>query len=130
MLHQVCEQLRRFSAPEGLWQGQDSVTQDFATNVWRMKVLGFNAVRLPFKFTDFEIPQIQVKHQCQVAPAVSKSSCSSILSSLKLKKSLFPAKLPTPLILPLLLSTIAVECGITILHIRKVCPSFSATDHM
>ncbi len=61
-----------FSAPEGLWQGKDSVTQDFATNVWRMKVLGFNAIRLPFRFSDFETTQKQVKHQCQVAPAVSQ----------------------------------------------------------
>jgi hypothetical protein len=26
------------------------MTQDFATVVWRMKLLGFNAIRLPFSF--------------------------------------------------------------------------------
>ncbi len=29
---------------------------DFATNVFRMKLLGFNAVRLPFSFKDLESP--------------------------------------------------------------------------
>jgi len=51
--------------------GKDSVTQDFATNVWRMKQLGFNAIRLPFRFSDFDYGPIPVKHECQVAPAVS-----------------------------------------------------------
>ncbi|EIE23035.1 glycoside hydrolase [Coccomyxa subellipsoidea C-169] len=60
-----------FSYPEGLWMGKDSVTQDFATNVWRMKQLGFNAIRLPFRFTDFEVDPIPVKHECQVAPALN-----------------------------------------------------------
>ncbi|CAL8465539.1 g5075 [Coccomyxa elongata] len=55
-----------FAAPEGLWQGADSVTQDFNINVWRMKQLGFNAIRLPFRFTDFEVNPIGVKHQCQL----------------------------------------------------------------
>lgn len=63
---------RSFAAPEGLWQGADSVTQDFNINVWRMKQLGFNAIRLPFRFTDFEVNPIGVKHQCQVAPSVSQ----------------------------------------------------------
>lgn len=67
----------RFSYPEGLWMGKDSVTQDFATNVWRMKQLGFNAIRLPFRFTDFEVDPIPVKHECQVAPAVSYHSVIS-----------------------------------------------------
>ncbi len=57
--------------------GKDSVTQDFATNVWRMKQLGFNAIRLPFRFTDFEVDPIPVKHECQVAPAVSHPSSSA-----------------------------------------------------
>ena len=34
----------------GLWAGDTSLTQDFATVVWRLKLLGFNAVRLPFSF--------------------------------------------------------------------------------
>ena len=34
----------------GLWAGSSSLTQDFKTVVWRIKLLGFNAVRLPFSF--------------------------------------------------------------------------------
>lgn len=34
----------------GLWAGSTSLTQDFKTIVWRIKLLGFNAVRLPFSF--------------------------------------------------------------------------------
>ena len=34
----------------GLWAGSTSLTQDFKTVVWRFKLLGFNAVRLPFSF--------------------------------------------------------------------------------
>ena len=34
----------------GLWAGSSSLTQDFKTVVWRFKLLGFNAVRLPFSF--------------------------------------------------------------------------------
>lgn len=34
----------------GLWAGSSSLTQDFKTVVWRLKLLGFNAVRLPFSF--------------------------------------------------------------------------------
>lgn len=30
--------------------GYDSLSQDFATVAWRVKALGFNAVRLPFTF--------------------------------------------------------------------------------
>lgn len=50
----------------------DSVTQDFATNIYRMKELGFNAVRLPYRFSDLLATwQDIIEHECQVAPAVS-----------------------------------------------------------
>ena len=83
-----------FSAPEGLWQGKDSVTQDFNINVWRMKQLGFNAIRLPFRFTDFEVNPLQVKHQCQVAPAVSQPCSLSYICILALLRSLLFRRLP------------------------------------
>ena len=35
---------------QGLWQTQDALTCDFATIVERMRLLGFNAVRLSFDF--------------------------------------------------------------------------------
>ena len=64
---------RSFDAPEGLRQGSDSVTQDFLTNIYRMKQLGFNAVRLPYRQEDFNEPWNPriIQHECQVAPAVS-----------------------------------------------------------
>ena len=37
---------------DGLWGGRDAMAQDFATVVYRIKLLGFNAVRLPFSFRD------------------------------------------------------------------------------
>ena len=37
---------------DGLWGGRDATAQDFANVVYRIKLLGFNAVRLPFSFRD------------------------------------------------------------------------------
>ena len=37
---------------DGLWGGKDATAQDFANVVYRIKLLGFNAVRLPFSFRD------------------------------------------------------------------------------
>ena len=41
---------------DGLWAGQSSLTLDFSTVAYRQALLGFNAVRLPFSFKDFEKP--------------------------------------------------------------------------
>ncbi|KAI8476670.1 MAG: glycoside hydrolase superfamily [Monoraphidium minutum] len=41
---------------DGLWAGDTSLTKDFSTQVYRMQLLGFNAVRLPFSFKDFALP--------------------------------------------------------------------------
>lgn len=41
---------------DGLWAGDSSLTKDFSTQVYRMQLLGFNAVRLPFSFKDFALP--------------------------------------------------------------------------
>ena len=35
---------------DGLWQGPNAITQNFEAIVWRIKLLGFNTVRLPFSF--------------------------------------------------------------------------------
>lgn len=35
--------------------GRSSLTKDFGTQVYRMQLLGFNAVRLPFSFKDFAL---------------------------------------------------------------------------
>lgn len=37
---------------DGLWAGTDSITKDFATIVYRLQLLGFNAVRLPMSFSN------------------------------------------------------------------------------
>lgn len=37
---------------DGLWGGKDATAQDFANVVYRIKLLGFNAIRLPFSFVD------------------------------------------------------------------------------
>lgn len=37
---------------DGLWGGRDATAQDFANVVYRIKLLGFNAIRLPFSFND------------------------------------------------------------------------------
>lgn len=37
---------------DGMWAGSNSLAGDFSTVVHRMKLLGFNAVRLPFSFKD------------------------------------------------------------------------------
>ena len=49
--------------------------------VWRFKQLGFNAVRLPFKFTDLEMQPLIIEHQCQVAPAVRPSTAAAAADS-------------------------------------------------
>lgn len=42
----------RNTAPDGIWFGSTALSRDVATIVRRMKLLGFNAVRLPFSFSD------------------------------------------------------------------------------
>lgn len=37
---------------DGLWGGPDSLSFDFSDSVYRIQLLGFNAVRLPFSFQD------------------------------------------------------------------------------
>ena len=35
---------------DGLWRGPTALTQDFGTVAYRIQLLGFNAIRLPFSF--------------------------------------------------------------------------------
>lgn len=46
------------TAPGNLSKGYDSLSQDFPTIVWRLRQLGFNAIRLPFSFKHFEVRKI------------------------------------------------------------------------
>jgi hypothetical protein len=41
--------------PDGLWgKVDDAIVADFVNVVWRMQLLGFNTIRLPFSFRDLE----------------------------------------------------------------------------
>jgi hypothetical protein len=52
---------------DGLWGGPDSLSFDFATVVYRMELLGFNAIRLPFSFKDlYNLPPRNYAQQCTV----------------------------------------------------------------
>lgn len=44
----------------GLWVGQASANSDFAAIAWQFKLLGFNAIRLPFLFADLWTPAEQI----------------------------------------------------------------------
>jgi hypothetical protein len=44
--------------------GQTSLTKDFSTQIYRQQLLGFNAVRLPFSFKDFNLPGRTDYNQC------------------------------------------------------------------
>ncbi|DBB06710.1 TPA: hypothetical protein ACH3X1_012211 [Trebouxia sp. C0004] len=52
------------TGPDGLWAGSNSLTQDFANIMLRIKALGFNAVRLPFSFKDLNSPMKAFGRSC------------------------------------------------------------------
>ncbi len=53
---------------DGLWGGPNSISFDFATVVYRMQLLGFNAVRLPFSFKDlFGLAPRNYAQNCTIA---------------------------------------------------------------
>ena len=77
---------------DGLWAGSDQLTLDFATVVYRIKLLGFNAVRLPFSFQN--LYNASPKSQTQTCSAVTNSA---ILSSVTIPgKTDIPADQPVP----------------------------------
>ena len=53
---------------DGLWSN-NPLSGDFATVVWRQKLLGFNAVRLPFSFKDFDKTPRSFVHQSCSPPS-------------------------------------------------------------
>jgi hypothetical protein len=48
----------------GLWAGQASANSDFAAIIHQFKLLGFNAVRLPFLFEDLAKPAGKIQGYC------------------------------------------------------------------
>lgn len=52
------------TALDGLWAGGNAAQSDMATIVHQMKLLGFNAVRIPFLFKDLRLPAKPIKSYC------------------------------------------------------------------
>jgi hypothetical protein len=64
---------RRLTYPGDLSRGTTSATRDFRTIVWRIKQLGFNAVRLPFTFAHFADAPAPTDAPCYAETAVRPS---------------------------------------------------------
>jgi hypothetical protein len=65
-----CAAHRRGSHAHPPGPGTDSLTLDFATVVYRLQLLGFNAVRLPFSFADlYDTPPKSQTRSCPQARA-------------------------------------------------------------
>lgn len=81
---------------DGLWANtRDALVADFATVVWRMKLLGINAVRLPFSFLEFsKTPQSIVWPSCgAIDPNRVRSNV--IPPGMNVPSSAVPPPLPT-----------------------------------
>ena len=81
---------------DGLWANtRDALIADFATVVWRMKLLGINAVRLPFSFLEFsKTPQSIVWPSCgAIDPNRVRSNV--IPPGMNVPSSAVPPPLPT-----------------------------------
>ncbi len=63
----------RLTYPGDLSRGTTSATRDFRTIVWRIKQLGFNAVRLPFTFAHFADAPAPTGAPCYAETAVRPS---------------------------------------------------------
>ena len=61
--------------------GFDAVSQDFKTIVWRIKQLGFNAIRLPVSFSHFAVRRLRVLLQTGDAEARMHASLLQLLCS-------------------------------------------------
>lgn len=51
---------------DGLWIGGSSVASDFFSIVYRIKLLGFNSVRLPFTFDDLNMKPLDKRIECRI----------------------------------------------------------------
>ncbi|KAL3142124.1 hypothetical protein ABBQ32_004742 [Trebouxia sp. C0010 RCD-2024] len=67
---------------DGLWAGSDQLTLDFATIVYRLQLLGFNAVRLPFSFQNIY----------NASPKSQTQSCSAVTTQAILSSVTHPGK--------------------------------------
>lgn len=71
---------------DGLWAGSDQLTLDFATIVYRIKLLGFNAVRLPFSFQNIY----------NASPKPQTQTCSAVTTQAILNSVTYPGKTDIP----------------------------------
>jgi hypothetical protein len=65
------------TAPGNLSKGYDSLSQDFPTIVWRLRQLGFNAVRLPFSFKHFLVLDASFNDASRRLPFVCFRQCAT-----------------------------------------------------
>ena len=81
---------------DGLWANtRDALIADFATVVWRMKLLGINAVRLPFSFLEFsKTPQSIVWPSCGAIDP-NRVRANVIPPGVTVPPSAMPPPLPT-----------------------------------
>jgi hypothetical protein len=70
---------------DGLWQTPNPLAFDFATIVYRMQLLGINAIRLPFSFTDL----------FQTAPRNYTAACT-LPTQAQIQASVTDPSVPTP----------------------------------
>ena len=59
---------------DGLWGGSDSLAQDWATIVYRIQLLGFNAVRIPFSFKDLQATPKSFSQSCTQVDNAAEAS--------------------------------------------------------
>ena len=81
---------------DGLW-GSDPVGSDFANAVWRQKLLGFNAVRLPFSFKDMQLTPRNFTQACGSASKLEVVQAVIDPQVTAVDASLAPALLAPPL---------------------------------
>ena len=81
---------------DGLWSGNLAGATDFNTIIYKLNLLGFNAVRLPFTFNDMKLPTLKKTIPCksQSPSDVQKSIIDPIQKTTTVKP--FPPRLPLP----------------------------------
>jgi hypothetical protein len=85
---------------DGLWGNSTPLVFDFATVVYRQQLLGFNAVRLPFSFTNFTIVPQNFEQPCTL-PTQSQIQASVTDPSVTVPAGLtIPAQVSPPTRIP------------------------------
>lgn len=81
---------------DGLWNGRLSSATDFNTIIYKIHLLGFNAVRLPFAFNDLRLPTLKKTIPCkpQSASEIQKLTIDPFQKSINKKAPLPIMPLP------------------------------------